>query len=189
MPRLLSPRTPVLPPLLTSLVGRTKMPRKESRSRGELCTLRNEKVGYGASKLISGVLSVWIISIKIIRGLHPTLFHYCTEADKNISESQTFLEKVNTALRYLNLFSLFLTALEPSIYSLKGPSSFFFFLFFLETSSSVSKVTTNWHPTEPHLLCKVKVLACFCMDFQLRLLAIVNHTITPGTAESLWNWF
>lgn len=210
MPRLLSPRTPVLPPLLTSLVGRTKMPRKESRSRGELCTLRNEKVGYGAidlkrevrdfrlnvplrswrshtktdfrddssaSQLISGVLSVWIISIKIIRGLHPTLFHYCTEADKTISESQTFLEKVNTALRYLNLFSLFLTALEPSIYSLKGPSSF------------VSKVTTNWHPTEPHLLCNVKVLACFCMDFQLRLLAIVNHTITPGTAESLWNWF
>lgn len=51
MPRLLSPRTPVLPPLLTSLVGRNKMPRKESRSRGELCTLRNEKVGYGAIDL------------------------------------------------------------------------------------------------------------------------------------------
>lgn len=37
--------------LLTSLVGRTKMPRKESRSQGELCTLRNEKVGYGAIDL------------------------------------------------------------------------------------------------------------------------------------------
>lgn len=76
---------------------------------------------------------------------------------------------VNTTYTLSHIFFIFyLSALNPSIHPVKGPTS------------SVSRATTSCHPNEPRSQCKVNILACFCMDFQLRLPTIINHTITLG---------